>query len=49
MAIFCCSSDDVDCSGNVYFVLTLLYLLIIYFVLLLTAVCWKEMGGGEDS
>ena len=37
VAFFCCSYD-VDCSGNIYFVLPLLYLLIIYFLFLLTAV-----------
>ena len=51
MVIICCSKDDVDCSGNVYFVLPLLCLLTICFVFLLTftAVCWRERGESEDS
>ena len=48
MAFFCCS-NDVDCSGSVYFVLPLLYMLIIYFVFELTDVCWRERGENEDS
>ena len=48
MAFFCCS-NDIDCSGNVYFVLQLLCLLIIYFVFLLITVYWRERGESEDT
>ena len=32
MVFFCCS-NDVDCSGNIYLILPLLYLLIMFFLL----------------